>query len=71
MISRQALIAAALWALVAPASAQDVTNPTPPNSVNGAYNASAPTCTDGHGCWIQTDINGNLKVVSSGSTISV
>lgn len=62
MILRIAL--ASLTALWAPsAQAQNVPNPTPPNSVNGAYNASAPTCTDGNGCWLQTDINGNLKTV--------
>jgi hypothetical protein len=71
MTLRQAFLALlALWALAAPAQAQDVTNPTPPNSINGAYNASAPTCTDGHGCWLQTDANGNLKVVPSTSSES-
>jgi hypothetical protein len=70
MIFRQASIAFALWALAAPAFGQDVTNPSPPISVNGAYNLSAPTCTDGHGCWLQTDVNGNLKVVSSGSPVA-
>lgn len=71
MLSRQAFIAlTALWALAAPAYGQAVTNPTPPNSVNGAYNASAPTCTDGLGCWLQTDVNGNLKTVSSGSSVA-
>lgn len=62
---------AALWALSAPASAQNVTNPAPPISINGAYNATAPTCTDQNGCWFQTDINGNLlvnQVTSSGAT---
>lgn len=52
-----------LWPLMA--QAQDVTNPSPPNSINGAYNASAPTCTDGHGCWVQTDINGKLIITGS------
>src|SRR5205085_12567611 len=69
MILRIALASlTALWALSA--QAQDITNPTPPNSVNGAYNASVPTCTDGHGCWIQTDINGIVKVVTSGSPVA-
>lgn len=52
---------------LAPAQAQDLSPPTPPVSVNGAYNASPKTCTDGHGCWLQTDVNGNLKTVSSGT----
>lgn len=67
MTFRRALIAFGLLTLAASAQAQDVTNPSPPNSVNGAYNASSPTCVDGHGCWLQLDINGNLKVVSSGT----
>jgi hypothetical protein len=71
MLFRQASIAFALWALAAPAFGQDVTNPTPPNSINGAYNASAPTCIDGHGCWLQTDVNGNLKVVTAGTPADV
>jgi hypothetical protein len=69
MILRIALASlTALWALSA--QAQNVPNPTPPNSINGAYNASAPVCIDGNGCWIQTDINGNIKVVTSGSPVA-
>lgn len=34
---------------------------------SGAYNASPKTCTDGSWCSIQTDANGNLKVVTTGS----
>lgn len=65
MTFRRALIAIGLLTLAASAQAQDVTNPSPPNSVNGAYNASPPTCVDGHGCWFQTDVNGNLKVTGT------
>lgn len=65
-------LASALIALFASATfAQDVTNPTPPMSTNGAYNASPPTCVDGHGCWFQTDINGNLKTVASGTPSAI
>lgn len=55
------------------AAAQQVTNPLPNAGVYGAYNSSAPTCVTGTGCWIQTDINGNLKVVigSGGGTQNV
>lgn len=65
MILRTALAITltAMWALSA--HAQDVTNPSPPFSINGAYNASPPTCVNGHGCWLQTDVNGKLKVDAS------
>lgn len=67
MIVRQALTALlALWALAAPAAAQNVTNPVPPFSINGAYNATAPTCTDGNGCWFQTTVNGYLLTAPGG-----
>lgn len=71
MSLRQASIAFALWALAAPAFGQDVTNPDRPISINGAYNSSAPTCVDGHGCWFQTDVNGNLKIVAGAGTASI
>lgn len=67
-MKRIAIAALATLALgVAIAVAQNVSNPLPPQSVNGAYNATPPTCTNANGCWLQTDINGNLKVVQSGS----
>lgn len=65
MTFRRALIAFGLLTLAASAHAQTVSNPTPPNSINGAYNAVAPTCSTGLGCWLQTDINGALKVTGS------
>ena len=64
-----ALTALFLCGLAASAGAQNVSNPLPPQSVNGAYNSVAPTCTDGNGCWLQTDVNGNLKTVSSGAPV--
>ncbi len=68
---RRALLSAglALWALSA--SAQNVTNPAPPISVNGAYTTATPTCTDGNGCWFRTDVNGNLMTTgANGAPIS-
>lgn len=55
-------------ALLAPlvAQAQPVSNPAPVGDA-GAYNAVAPTCTTGQFCFIQVDVNGNLKVVNSGA----
>lgn len=52
--------------LASAALAQAVTNPSPVAG-SGAYNTSAPTCTAGQFCWMQTDVNGNLKVVGAGS----
>lgn len=46
--------------------AQSVTNPAPVGD-SAAYNSSAPTCTNGQFCFLQTDINGNLKTVGSGT----
>src|SRR5882724_9384767 len=48
---------------LAPAQAQPVTNPT--NGVAAAYNSVAPTCTSGVFCWLQVDVNGQLKVTGS------
>lgn len=48
---------------LAPAQPQPVTNPT--NGVAGAYNSAAPTCTSGVFCWIQVDVNGNLKIAGT------
>lgn len=48
------------------ALAQNQTNPAIVGNT-GAYNSSAPTCTNGNWCTMQTDVNGNLKVVNSGS----
>ncbi len=55
-----------LLGLASPALAQRVTNPTPNAGVYGAYNTSPPTCVAGSGCWLQTDVNGVLKVVGTG-----
>lgn len=51
--------------LASAAQAQQVVNPTPNAGVYGAYNAVAPTCVTGTGCWLQTDINGNLKIAGT------
>ena len=66
-MKRLALALIALIALGASAGAQTVTNPLPPQSINGAYNSSPPTCLTGTGCWLQTDVNGNLLVSASGT----
>lgn len=52
--------------LVLAAPAQQVTNPLPNAGIYGAYNSGAQTCVTGTGCWVQTDINGNLKVTIAG-----
>lgn len=54
--------------LVVAAPAQQVVNPLPNAGIYGAYNASPPTCVTGTGCWVQTDINGNLKVAIAGDS---
>lgn len=54
----------ALWSFSA--QAQNITNPAPVAD-SGAYNSSPLTCTSGQFCFLQTDINGNLKTVSSGT----
>lgn len=52
---------------LAPAQAQQVTNPQPNAGTYAAYNSSLPTCVNGSGCWLQTDLNGNLKIaIASG-----
>lgn len=51
---------------LAPAQSQPVTNPT--NGVAGAYNSVAPTCTNGVFCWLQVDVNGNLKIAGTVTT---
>lgn len=50
-------------------NAQAITNPAPVGNA-AAYNSVAPTCTDGQFCYMQTDVNGNLKVAvsSTGTT---
>ncbi len=53
--------------LASAALAQTVTNPLPNAGAYGAYNASPPTCVNGSGCWLQTDVNGVLKTTGSGS----
>lgn len=50
--------------LACAALAQNVTNPAPVGNA-AAYNSAAPTCTSGQACWMQTDVNGNLKVVGT------
>lgn len=64
-MKRLALIALFSILAVVSARAQTSNNPVPPNNNAGAYNASPPTCTDGLPCWIQTDINGNLKTTTA------
>jgi len=67
---KKLLIAFILWfGAIGAALAQTVT--TPPIVANaGAYNSVAPTCTAGQFCQIQTDINGNVKTVASGSPVN-
>src|SRR5712664_767774 len=53
--------------LVSAAAAQVVTNPQSNAGTYAAYNTSLPTCVNGSGCWLQTDLNGNLKIaIASG-----
>lgn len=61
-------ITIALWLslLASTGWAQSVTNPSPVGNA-GAYNTIAPTCTDSQFCYLQTDVNGNLKIVGGGS----
>lgn len=60
------LCAALLGLLLASAAqAQQVVNPLPNAGAYGAYNSSSPTCISGTGCWLQTDINGNLKITGT------
>lgn len=58
-------VLAALFALNS-AIAQDVQPGSTIIPSAGAYNSSAPTCTAGGICTLQTDINGQLKVSVSG-----
>lgn len=51
--------------LASTAQAQQVVNPLPNAGAYGAYNAVAPTCVTSTGCWLQTDINGQLKVTGT------
>lgn len=46
------------------AQGQAVTNPSPVAAA-GAYNSVAPTCTNNAFCWLQLDVNGNLKVTGT------
>lgn len=56
-----------LLGLASPALAQNTTNPAV--IANSApYNASPPTCTSGQFCFLQTDINGNLKTVPASAS---
>ena len=68
MISRQALIAFALWALAAPAQAQVVPQPGPPIPTACAYNTTPPTLTDGQAGWAQCDSAGSQIVVAGSSS---
>ncbi len=54
------LLLLALALLAPPAWGQAVTGPTP-TAPAGAYNTVAPTCTTGQFCFLQVDVNGNLK----------
>lgn len=66
-MKRLALAAFALVALAASAGAQVIPPGTNPTPVGGAYNSSSPTCAAGSACWLQVDVNGNLKTVASGT----
>jgi hypothetical protein len=55
-----------LFGLASPALAQQVQQPVPNAGVYGAYLTSPPTCVNNTGCWLQTDVNGNLKVTLIG-----
>lgn len=65
-MNRLALALVALFAFGASAGAQEVKIPVPNAGAYGAYNSSPPTCVNGSGCWLQVDVNGNLKTTSSG-----
>lgn len=54
--------------LASPALAQQVSQPIPNAGIYGAYNSGAQTCVSGTGCWVQTDINGNLKIAGTVTT---
>lgn len=61
-------ISAALFILLGLATAalaQTVPIPQPNAGAYGAYNTAAPTCVNGSGCWLQTDVNGNLKTTAT------
>lgn len=64
-MKRIALAAFALVALAASATAQVIPPGTNPVPAGAAYNSTPPTCVNGSGCWLQVDINGQLKVVGS------
>jgi hypothetical protein len=53
------------FGLAVAALAQQVTNPISNAGAYGAYNAVAPICVTGTGCWLQTDINGQLKITGT------
>lgn len=64
---RKAGLALCLFLLgLAPAQSQPVTQPAPVGAA-GAYNTGTVTCTNPNFCFLQTDANGNLKVVASGT----
>jgi hypothetical protein len=50
---------------LAPAHAQQMTGQPAQAGVGGAYNSSTPTCVSGFPCWLQVDVNGQLKVVGT------
>lgn len=58
-----AVLVAGVYAL----SAQPVTTPAIVG-IAGAYNSGAVTCTNLQPCWLQTDVNGQLKVTASVSS---
>lgn len=66
-MKRLALAAFALVALAASAGAQVIPPGTNPVPSGGAYNSAPPTCVSGQACWLQVDVNGNLKTASSGT----
>lgn len=68
-MKRIALAAFALVALAASAVAQVIPPGTNPVPAGGAYNSSPPICVTGSACWLQVDVNGNLKTAST-TTVS-
>lgn len=58
-------LALGFWLAASAAFAQQVINPAPNAGVYGAYNSGTQTCVTGTGCWLQTDINGLLKITGT------
>lgn len=67
-MKRIALALFALAAFGASAGAQVIPPGTNPVPAGGAYNSTPPTCVNGSACWLQVDVNGQLKVTGSFSS---